>query len=450
MFDNVDYVPLLNKIISNVDEGVLVTDTHGNILFHNPALIRLLRLEEDKPINKIKDINTINLSRSILRAAIDAGDVDAAGKPSGEFICFEQQLEHKDGNRLLEIISGIISDDHSKDKKKLVLIRDRTDSRHMEAVFNPAGTTLTTQDPRLLEIIQRLRQIAPTNAFVLLQGESGTGKTQLVRMIHTLSNRSQEAFVEVNCAAIPETLIESELFGHVKGAFTGASNNRQGRFQSAHKGTLFLDEVSEIPLHLQAKLLRAIQDQEFEMVGSDKTVQVDVRIVAASNQNLREMVDDGKFRADLFYRLAVIPITIPSLRERPGDIPVLSRHFCKKLVARGYPGDMKCSPEATNMMMNYPWPGNVRELENAVEHGLICSIDGHVMPASLPQDIQDYSHRRHGLVTEEIKDEPNKQAREIHSALKRSNGNKAAAAKLLGINRSTLWRQMQKHDVVEV
>ncbi len=447
MFDHIDYVPLLNKIISNIDEGILIADTRGNILFHNPALIRILRLDENKPINKFTDINTINLSRSVLRAAIDAGKVDAAGKPGGDFISFEQQLVHKDGNRLLKIFSGLVPNDHSNNKKRLVLIRDRTDSCHMEAVFNPVGTTLTTQDPRLLEIIQRLRQIAPTNAFVLLQGESGTGKTKLVRMIHALSNRAQEPFVEVNCAAIPETLIESELFGHVKGAFTGAISSRQGRFQSAHKGTLFLDEVSEIPMHLQAKLLRAIQEQEFEMVGSDTTVQVDVRIIAASNQNLRDMVDNGKFRADLFYRLAVIPITIPSLHERPGDIPLLSRHFCKQLVARGYPDNMKCNPEALNMMMNYPWPGNVRELENAVEHGLICSIDGHVMPESLPQDIQDYSLQRYKQLSGEAEEESSQQAKEIYSALKHSNGNKAAAEKLLGINRSTLWRRMQKYDV---
>ncbi|MCW9024400.1 MAG: sigma 54-interacting transcriptional regulator [Gammaproteobacteria bacterium] len=447
MFAQVDYIPLLNKIISNIDEGVLVSDTHGTVLFHNPALIRLVGLEEGTSISKIKDINTINLSRSILRAAIDAGEVDAAGKPSGDFINFELQLEHSDGNRSLEIISGIISDEQSDNKKRLTLIRDRTDSRHMEAVFKPAGTTLTTQDPRLLEIIQRLRQIAPTNAFVLLQGESGTGKTQLVRMIHTLSKRAQEPFIEVNCAAIPETLIESELFGHVKGAFTGASNSRQGRFQSADKGTLFLDEVSEIPMHLQAKLLRAIQDQKFEMVGSDKTVHVDVRIVAASNQNLRDMVDSGKFRADLFYRLAVIPITIPSLRERPGDIPLLSRHFCKQLVARGYPDNTKCNTESLSMMMNYSWPGNVRELENAIEHGLICAIDGHIMPESLPQDIQDYNRHQYTLQSEEIQIDNDQQAIEIQSALKLSNGNKAAAAQLLGINRSTLWRWMQKYAI---
>jgi transcriptional regulator with GAF, ATPase, and Fis domain len=265
-------------------------------------------------------------------------------------------------------------------------------------------------------------------------------------MIHTQSSRANQAFVEVNCAAIPETLIESELFGHVKGAFTGASSDRLGRFQSANMGTLFLDEVGEIPLHLQAKLLKAIQDQEFEMVGSDKPVKVNVRIIAASNKNLRLMVDKGKFRADLFYRLAVIPITIPSLRERPGDISLLSKYFCNRLVARGYPDNVTCSNEATRVMMDYPWPGNVRELENAVEHGLICAIDGEVRSESLPQDIREYSRnlsKQHNLSEEDEK----RHAGEIASVLKMVAGNKAEAARILGVNRTTLWRWIQKYDI---
>ncbi|MCW8910624.1 MAG: sigma-54 dependent transcriptional regulator, partial [Gammaproteobacteria bacterium] len=277
-------------------------------------------------------------------------------------------------------------------------------------------------------------------------GESGTGKTQLARLTHSQSQRSKEAFIEVNCAAIPESLLESELFGHVKGAFTGASSDRLGRFQSANMGTLFLDEVGEIPLHLQAKLLRAIQDQEFEMVGSDKPVKVDVRIIAASNKNLREMVDKGKFRADLFYRLAVIPLTIPSLRERPGDISLLSKHFCSRLVARGYPDNVTCSNEATRMMMDYPWPGNVRELENAVEHGLICAIDGEVKTESLPQDVREYSR---SLIKQNILTEVDEKrhASEIESILKMVKGNKAEAARMLGVNRTTLWRWIQKYNI---
>ncbi len=442
-----NFATVLENIVSFIDEGVIVTDNLGNVLYHNPAIFKLLGIDSDKPIKKLHDIGKFNLQKAILRAAIDAGETDAAGKPSDNFVSFEQQFQHEGRNRLVEIISRLITSPDHNNKNRLILFRDRTDTRHMEAVLNPMGKQMTTQDPVMLEIIERIYQIAPTNAFILLQGESGTGKTQLGRMIHTQSSRSKEAFIEVNCAAIPETLIESELFGHVKGAFTGANKDRLGRFQSAHNGTLFLDEVGEIPLHLQAKLLRAIQDQEFEMVGSDRPVRVNVRIIAASNKNLRSMVDKGKFRADLFYRLAVIPITIPSLKQRPGDISLLSRHFCRRLVARGYPDNIICSNQATRMMMDYPWPGNVRELENAIEHGLICAIDGEVKPESLPQDIREYAHKP-GEPSQQSHDNEDQHANEIETTLKRVNGNKAEAAKILGVNRTTLWRWIQKYEIV--
>ena len=441
-----DFDPLFENIVSFLDEGIMVTDNLGKVLYHNPAVRKLLGIDKNKPIKKLHDIGKFNLQRALVKAAIDAGEIDAAGKPSDNILTFEQQFEHEGRYRLVEIISRLITSSKNKEKIRLLLFRDRTDTRHMEAVFNQMGKKMTTQDPRMLEIINLISQIAPTNAFILLQGESGTGKTQLARMIHTQSSRAKETFVEVNCAAIPETLIESELFGHIKGAFTGASSDRAGRFQSAHNGTLFLDEVGEIPLHLQAKLLRVIQDQEFEMVGSDKSVKVNVRIIAASNKKLRSMVDKGKFRADLFYRLAVIPITIPYLRERPGDIQLLSKYFCSRLVARGYPDNVTCSNEATIMMMDYHWPGNVRELENAVEHGLICAIDDVVRSESLPQDIREYSRQQTKQV-DTIYDDETQHAIKIESILKQVNGNKAEAARILDVNRTTLWRWIQKYNI---
>lgn len=438
--------PVLEAIVSYIDEGVIIADPAGNVIYQNPSAMELFELENE-PVTHLREIGDFNLQKSMLRAAIDAGEVDAVGRPTGQFVRFEHRIKINDNYHYLQFHCGLVNTNKSNEKLRLILVRDKTDQRRLEAVFDPSLQDMSTNDPRMLEILNRIHQIAPTNASILLQGESGTGKTQLARIIHRFSHRSHMPFVEVNCAAIPESLIESELFGHVKGAFTGASHERIGRFQAAHKGTLFLDEVTEMPFHLQAKLLRAVQDQEFEMVGSDETIKVDIRIISASNRNLKEMVNHEEFRADLFYRLAVIPLTIPSLRNRPGDIPVLIEHFCDRLSQRGYStSELECSKDAMRLMMDYPWPGNVRELENAVEHGIICANGNQVDAESLPQDVRDFrqNNKSNSNTYREQKLEEDELRKEIEGILKQCDGNKAKTAQMLGIDRSTLWRRMEK------
>ncbi len=325
---------------------------------------------------------------------------------------------------------------------RILMLQDITHLRHLAAVARAReqGEVLT-HDPQMLDLLGRIRSIAPTDASVLLQGESGTGKTLLARAIHAESHRADCPFVEVNCGSIPAALIESELFGHVRGAFTGASQARLGRFRSANRGTLFLDEINEFPLELQPKLLRVLQSGQFEAVGSDRTTAVNVRVIAASNQPLRPLVDHGLFRADLYYRIAVIPLQIPPLRERPADVKLLADHFLGQFARRHGGRRLRFGERALRLLLDYSWPGNVRELSNAVEHGAICSRQGLVDPEDLPFDI------RSGLPAPSStpRDEHGAhERRAIEDAMQQAHGNRTLAARLLRVDRSTLWRRMRR------
>jgi two-component system, NtrC family, response regulator len=238
-------------------------------------------------------------------------------------------------------------------------------------------------------IYQLVEKVAPSRATVLITGESGTGKELIARAIHFNSPRREQPFITVNCGALPENLLESELFGHERGAFTGAVNLRKGRFELAHEGTLFLDEISEMSPPLQVKLLRVLQEMEFERVGGSQTLKVDVRVVAASNRNLKEEVAQGSFRSDLFYRLNVVHVQLPALKERSDDIPLLVNHFLAKYAQQGGKPQLSIEPEALRRMLDYVWPGNVRELENVIERAVILSNEEKVTVRDLPQELRE-------------------------------------------------------------
>ncbi|MBU0483314.1 MAG: sigma-54 dependent transcriptional regulator [Proteobacteria bacterium] len=317
-----------------------------------------------------------------------------------------------------------------------------------EEVNRLTGTEgMVTANSVMADLLETALKVAGSEATVLITGESGTGKEVLARLIHQHSGRSNGPMVAVNCAAIPENLIESELFGHVKGAFTGAISNRKGRFQTAARGTLFLDEIGELKMEMQVKLLRAIQERAVEPVGSDQTEKIDVRIVAATNQDLRTLMDAGRFREDLYYRLGVVPLHIPALRERKEDIKALTQHFLKKLNA---PADVSFSPEALFAMQNYDWPGNIRELQNAVERGVILCKDAVVTGGDLnltpqsksgPDELSLPDIPDSGISLEAV------EKALIVKALNKSGGNRSEAARLLRIPRHVLIYRLEKFGI---
>jgi transcriptional regulator with PAS, ATPase and Fis domain len=303
-----------------------------------------------------------------------------------------------------------------------------------------------------------IARLANSNSTVLITGESGTGKELAARAIHELSPRQNGCFVPVNCGAIPEELLESELFGHVRGAFTGAINARQGRFQLAHGGTLFLDEIAEMSAKLQVKLLRVLQERQFEPVGSDSPVQVDVRVVAASNSDLRVAVAERKFREDLFYRLNVLPLELPPLRERDTDIEILMGHFLSLHAHRRRRPAIEVDSDALAVMRKYGWPGNVRELENLIERLVVLNESGIIRPKDLPDYITENSTPqrqitaqvslpREGVDLDGVLEKIENGF--IRQALERSRGNKTLAAELLKLNRTTFIERLRKKGMLQ-
>jgi two-component system, NtrC family, response regulator AtoC len=307
------------------------------------------------------------------------------------------------------------------------------------------------------DLFQLLETVASTASTILITGETGTGKEIVARAIHHNSPRRMQRFVALNCSAIPETLLEAELFGHVRGAFTGAIGSRQGRLEQAHRGTLFLDEVGTMGMPLQMKLLRVLQQREFERVGDSNTIKVDVRVIAATNADLARMVSEGGFREDLFYRLNVIPVQLPPLRERKEDIPLLLQHFLQKFCSEVNRTVMTVSQSATRALMSYSWPGNIRQLENAMERAVALSggrnqIEVADLPQELQLDVSNVEVGAHQLVSLDLPDEgldierfiANIEREMIQRSLKRTNGNKGAAARLLNLKRTTLVEKLKR------
>jgi DNA-binding NtrC family response regulator len=377
-------------------------------------------------------------------AAIKAGAVDYITKPVRP-----EQLE-------LSVAQAL----------EVVRLRRENDALRREVMELRSERTIVGESLQIRRLLQTVTTAAPTRATVLLEGESGTGKELFARAIHDASDRRDRPFIKLNCAALPEGLVESALFGHEKGAFTGAIRRVQGAFERAHQGTLLLDEISEMRLDLQAKLLRVLQEQEFERVGGSSPIKVDVRIIATTNRNLAAWAEQGHFRQDLFFRLSVIPISLPPLRERPGDIPLLATRFANRIAQEMGKEIRGLAPETVEMLQRYDWPGNVRELQHAVERAVILSPDAILQPGAFDGQRFGLSPRGTGptparsapavaanlsgsaapappgSVVLTSLDVANAESRLIERALQVSGGNRTRAAELLGISVRTLRNKL--------
>jgi sigma-54 dependent transcriptional regulator, acetoin dehydrogenase operon transcriptional activator AcoR len=348
------------------------------------------------------------------------------------------------GSRRVEVTVTGMYNDKGTFAGVIAVLKDVTDITGLRMQLGQlrSFSGIIGQSPEMIHVFEQIQALATNDYPVHITGETGTGKEMVAAALHNESRRGGGPFVTVNCAALPEGVLESELFGHVKGAFTGAVRDKKGRFELAHGGTLFLDEVADLPKAMQAKLLRVLQEGTFERVGGEKTVSVDVRILSATNRDLKKEVDAGRFRDDLYYRLNVVPIRLPPLRERKTDIPLLVDHFLHQAEAEGQiPGAF--SDDALSRMLDYSWPGNVRELQSAVRYALVRSRGRTIMPEHLPLEMREAPQSDSPPLTRRKK----LSAEIVRTTLEKTAGNKARAAKVLGVGRATLYRFLRDMNV---
>ncbi len=444
----------LNLILDNLKLGIIAHTPERIITVFNKEAERITGYSKEEVVGRDCHL--------VFQAPFCGGKCSFCdGEPEPQFIDREKEyplnIVTKDGStRQLEMTVSAIINQKKIFKGVLASFRDVTESFNLslkaENLSNFAG--IIGKDKVMQDIFRQIKDVALYNYPVHVSGDTGTGKERVAYAIHDISSYGNGEFVPVNCGAIPEGIVESELFGHVKGAFSGAIKERKGRFELAHKGTLFLDEVADLPLKTQVKLLRFLQEGSFEKVGGEKKVSVDVRIISATNKNLKDEVKNGKFREDLFYRLNVIPIHLPPLRERKSDIPLLAAHFLKEAESESQAAVPELSPESLEAMLDYHWPGNVRELKNVIQFSVVRSRGKKIMPSDLPFEItrdQDVVFRAapQSLPPQIPASRGKLDMESVKTAIKKSGGNKSKAARLLGVGRATLYRFLAQNEAVK-
>ncbi|MBN1343060.1 MAG: sigma 54-interacting transcriptional regulator [Phycisphaerae bacterium] len=435
----------LQAILDSLTEGLVTIDDTGRVVGINRAACEILEVEPDQAIQAgcpcILGKETC-ASGSVLRTSI------RERRPVKEF---EVEIEMPSGRRkVLSMDTAVLRDAGNEAHGGVVLVRDVTELATLRRDLGQRHRLhgLVGKSKVMQEVYRLIEEVAESEATVLIEGESGTGKELVARAIHSRSPRAGGPFVAVTCSALAESVLESELFGHVRGAFTGAVRDKQGRFESGGGGTVFLDEIGDVSQAIQVKLLRVLQERTIERVGAEESMSVDIRVVSATNQPLAELASQGRFRKDLYYRLRVVPIRLPALRDRRDDIPILADHFISRFAQQTGRPVTGIDESALGLMLDYAWPGNVRELENAIEYGFVKAREGRISEEHLPPELRECavrparprlaaaSKRRADLTMETVRD-----------ALMLSGWSIAKAARHLRISRTTLYKRMKAYDL---
>jgi PAS domain S-box-containing protein len=441
LFKNIVDRRSLEYILNSLKEGIIAHDLDRRILFFSDGAERITGYSREEILGK--DCHeAFGAPFCGGRCSFCSTDYDFSDKKE-----YPANIITKNGEtRMIEMSVTMIKDENNQDIGVLSSFNDLTEliELQMDSGKLFSFSNIIGRDSKMISVFKQIRDVTGYDFPVHISGETGTGKELVAHAIHNESPRGTAPFVPINCGALPEGLIESELFGHVKGAFSGAIRDKKGRFELAHGGTVFLDEISELPRLMQVKLLRFLQESTFEKVGGEKTVSVDVRVISATNMDLKKEVQKGNFREDLYYRLNVIPISVPPLRERKNDIPLLVDHFLKQYPGHDGGGIVQVSDDALSLMMDYKWPGNVRELQNTVQFAIVRCKGNTIQPKDLPLELRDFivQKPRRGPAAKLNADA-------VKQALVKTGGNKAKAAKILGVGRATLYRFLDKHPRIQ-
>jgi PAS domain S-box-containing protein len=427
-----------DSILDSIADGVFTVDRDWKITYFNRAAEEITGIPRDEALGRpCYEVFRASICEEgcCLRETLKTGE---PGLHKAAYI-----IRH-DGQRLpISISTAVLKDDAGKTVGGVETFRNLSVLETLRKELKQRYTfhDIVSKNKKMQELFDILPQVALSDATVLIEGESGTGKELFARAIHDLSHRRENPLVTVNCAALPDTLLESELFGHKAGAFTGAAADHRGRFSLADSGTIFLDEIGDVSPALQVRLLRVLQEKTFEPLGGTRTEKVDVRVIAATNHNLKKLVSDGTFREDLFYRINVVSLSIPPLRERREDIPLLVEHLIDHFNRLQGKEVAHAAPETLNILMNHKFPGNVRELMNIIEHAFVLCPGGVLLPEHLPDPLRPgVAARRKSspLSLSEL------EAELIREALAKNSHNRTATARQLGIHKTTLWRKMKK------